>query len=612
MGSRSARAALVSAVLAASLAAASPAAAQDQREVTLVTGDQVVLDAQGKVADVLPAEGRENVPLRILRDQGSTHVIPDDARRLIDDGVLDPRLFDVAELGRAAAQATDAEDAEDADGTDTADAALPVIVTYAESAEGDDVRSSLFSGAADAPSPEVTAELSAINGEALSIAGDDAAATWRALADAPGVASISLDAAVHATLDESVAQIGAPRAWRAGYDGTGTTIAVLDTGISTRHEDLSGGGGKVIASRNFTDAADADDHYGHGTHVASIAAGTGAHHGGDYAGVAPGARLLNGKVLGDDGSGQTSDIIQGMEWAVDQGADIVNMSLGGSAPVTVDALEQAVNTLSAESDTLFVVAAGNSGPGAGSVGTPGTADAALTVGAVNDADALADFSSVGPRLRDGAVKPDVTAPGVGIAAAAAPGSIVETEGVPVADGYVGLDGTSMATPHVAGAAALLADQHPRWSGERLKAALVGSARPTADATEFQQGAGRVDVAAAVEQTVVAQPSSLALSSGLVDLDGQTSRKLEYRNLGDEDVTLRLSLSGSAPDGLFTLGRDELTVPAGGTSGVTVSANLLLGLPHLYSVTVTATGEGQTVRTPGAVTLQVGAGDLLNQ
>ncbi len=611
--SRPVRATLVTAVLAMSLAA-SPATAQEQRTVTLLTGDQVVLDAQGEIADLLHAEGREDIPLEVLPNQGATYVVPADARPLIDEGVLDPRLFDVAELGRA--------------GYDDAADELPVIVTYEESADPDDARSWLFSDDSAAAEPEVTAELPAINGEALNIAGDAAAATWQALtgsagdagdatlAAEPGVASIALDATVYATLDESVSQIGAPRAWRAGYDGTGVTIAVLDTGISTRHEDLDGD--KVIASRNFTDAADADDHYGHGTHVASIAAGTGAHSGGTYSGVAPDARLLNGKVLGDDGSGQESDIIQGMEWAVDQGADVVNMSLGGSAPVTIDALEQAVNALSAESDTLFVIAAGNSGPTTGSVGTPGTADAALTVGAVDDADALADFSSVGPRLRDGAVKPEVTAPGVGIGAAAAPGSVVTEEGTPVANGYVALDGTSMATPHVAGAAALLADQHPRWSGERLKAALIASATPSADTTAFQQGAGRIDVAAAVDQTVVAQPSALSLSSGLVDLDGQTSRKLEFRNLSDEDITLNLSVAGTdsvlgvpAPEGLFTLGRDQLTVPAGGTSGVTVSANLLLAAPEVYSLTVTATGEGQTVRTPGAVTVETDLTDLLS-
>src|SRR5690606_34268489 len=112
------------------------------------------------------------------------------------------------------------------------------------------------------------------------------------------------------------------------FDGTDTTIAVLDTGISPDHPDVAD---KVVAEENFSDAPDAGDGFGHGTHVASIAAGTGARSDGTYTGVAPGASLLNGKVLDDEGYGQTSWVLAGMEWAVDQGADVINMSLGDYA-----------------------------------------------------------------------------------------------------------------------------------------------------------------------------------------------------------------------------------------------------------------------------------------
>ncbi|WP_163567554.1 S8 family serine peptidase [Fodinicola feengrottensis] len=105
------------------------------------------------------------------------------------------------------------------------------------------------------------------------------------------------------------------------------------------------------------------DHFGHGTHVASIVAGSGAAFGGKYKGVAPGAKLLIGKVLGDDGSGYDSGIIAGMQWAVDQHARVVNMSLGSDEPSDgTDPMSQAVNMLTAQSGTLFVLAAGNSGP----------------------------------------------------------------------------------------------------------------------------------------------------------------------------------------------------------------------------------------------------------
>lgn len=222
---------------------------------------------------------------------------------------------------------------------------------------------------------------------------------------APGVASIRLDRVVKATLDVSVPQIGAPEAWVAGYDGTGVKIAVLDTGIDAGHPD---GGGKVVAQQNFTTEADAQDHNGHGTHVASTAAGTGAASDATYRGVAPGAELLNGKVLNSAGSGLTSDNVAGMEWAVAEGADIVNLSLGATDSLGTDPLEEAVDALSDQA--LFVIAAGNSGPGASTVGTPGIAESALTVGAVDKQNALASFSSRGPRFEDGGVKPDVTAP----------------------------------------------------------------------------------------------------------------------------------------------------------------------------------------------------------
>ena len=172
-----------------------------------------------------------------------------------------------------------------------------------------------------------------------------------------------------------------------------------------------------------------------------------------------------------------SDILAGMEWAAATlHAPIVNLSLGGTDTPDIDPLEDAVNRLSAEFGTLFVIAAGNEGVPL-AIDSPGSADAALTVGAVDGNDALAGISSTGPRLGDHAVKPDITAPGVAITAARAAGTAL---GPLVGDQYVTLSGTSMATPHVAGSAALLLEQHPDWSGAQLKAALMATAQPTAD------------------------------------------------------------------------------------------------------------------------------------
>ncbi|MEO3753500.1 S8 family serine peptidase [Streptomyces sp. B6B3] len=577
-------------------------ASAEGEQVRLITGDRVVLDGQGEVTGLIRAEGREDIPVQVREIGGATFVVPADARPLIADGTLDRRLFDVTELSR--------------EQYDTA-RELPITVTYEDRAEPDETRAELFSDTAAGERPEVDADLPAINGQALTVGSDQAAATWQALtrpadgaeplAAAPGIAAIALDGVVEATLDESVPQIGAPAAWDAGFDGEGVTIAVLDTGITTQHEDVSP---KVVAAENFSDSPDTEDRHGHGTHVASIAAGTGAHSDGTYTGVAPGAQLLNGKVLNDDGFGDESGIIQGMQWAVDQGADIVNLSLGGPADSEIGPMEEAVNTLSADSDALFVIAAGNDGPGEGTVGSPGTADAALTVGAVDTSDQLAEFSSTGPRPRDGAVKPDVTAPGVAIGAAAAPGSAMAEEGTPVADGYVALDGTSMAAPHTAGAAALLAQQHPDWDGERIKAVLTASAQP-GDHTAYQQGSGRIDVAAALDQTIVTDQGSLnfGLAEYPHDDNEPVTRELTYRNLGTQDATLQLEAAGTdpngepAPAGMFTLATDQVSVPAGGTATVEVTADTTLPrLNGTFDVVVTATGvdAGRTVHTPGVV------------
>lgn len=287
---------------------------------------------------------------------------------------------------------------------------------------------------------------------------------------------IWLDGRVDATLDRSTGQINAPAVWKAGYDGTSVKVAVLDTGVDQTHPDLAG---RISQAKDFSGSSGTGDVFGHGTHVASTVGGTGAASGGTRKGVAPGADLLIGKVLGDDGYGTESQVIDGMEWAAAEGAKVVNMSLGSDEVSDgTDPMSLAVDELSSTSGALFVVAAGNSGEqGQETIGSPGAADAALTVGAVDRDDSLAPFSSRGPRHGDRAVKPDVTAPGVGIVAARAAGT---TMGEPVDQYYVAASGTSMATPHVAGAAALLAQAHPTWSGQRLKDALISTAHTVGD------------------------------------------------------------------------------------------------------------------------------------
>jgi hypothetical protein len=306
-----------------------------------------------------------------------------------------------------------------------------------------------------------------------------------------------------------------------------------------------------------------------------------------------------------------------MEWAAEQGADVVNMSLGGDDTPGTDPIEAALERLSAAPDgPLFVVAAGNRGPEAGTLGSPGTSPAALTVGAVDKHDAIAAFSSRGPGGGDHGLKPDVTAPGVDIVAARAAGTALDR---PVDDHYTMASGTSMATPHVAGAAALLAQQHPGWSGQRIKQALTSSAAGRGGVSAFAQGTGRVDLARAVGQTVVSETSSL--SFGLRQWphhdDQPETKRVVYRNTGTEPVTLDLSVDVTGPDGrpgpegMFTLDARTVTVPADGTASVGLTADTRPGgdLDGDYSAHVTATGGGQVVRTAAAVLRETESYDL---
>ncbi|MBP2330857.1 subtilisin family serine protease [Kibdelosporangium banguiense] len=571
----------------AQVATAAPRATEtlQDRSVTLITGDRVVvLDDASNARTIIPGKGRERLAFSTYKRDGHLYVVPRDAVSLVAQGRLDERLFDVSTL---------AESGYD----DKSRSTVPVIVTYAPG-----VTSARIAGAT------TTANLSSVNASAMNA--EKSGAAWQSLTGA-GVKKVWLDGKRKASLDRSTVQIGAPAAWQAGYTGTGVKVAVLDTGVDQTHPDLAS---REIAEKNFSDSADAVDRVGHGTHVASTIAGTGAKANGKYKGVAYGASILDAKVLSDGGSGYDSWIISGMQWAVDQGAKVINLSLGGGDTPEIDPMEEAVNTLSAKHGTLFVIAAGNSGQaGAETVGSPGSADAALTVGAVDRDDSLAPFSSRGPRIGDAAIKPDITAPGVNIAAAkAAEGRL----GTPVADGYVAMSGTSMATPHVAGAAALLAQSHPDWAGEQLKAALTASAKPNPKLNPFEQGSGRVDVAKAITQSVSTTPTNISLGTQLWphDDDQPVSKNVTYRNSGKTDVTFDVAVNALGPDGkptpagLLTVSPAKVTVPAGGEAVVSITANTRIdGLDGIYSGTLTATSGDSvmnTVNTPVAINREV--------
>ncbi|WP_235968241.1 S8 family peptidase [Streptomyces mesophilus] len=561
--------------------------------VQLITGDMVEV-TDGRITGMHPAKGREDMPVSIRTVGEHEYAVPLDAQRLIAEGKVDQRLFDVTTLNSAQARKAYKQ-------------GLKVIVGYKGAAAA--ARAKVDGAGAT----KVRRNLESLNAEAVTTPAKDLPQLWNALTDndvkaaaatAPGIAKVWLDGTVKAQLDVSVPQIGADKAWAAGYDGKGVKVAVLDTGVDETHPELAG---QQLIEKNFSTSADSKDHQGHGTHVASTIAGKGV----KYKGVAPGAQIIDGKVLNDEGSGSESDIMVAIEWAAAEGADIVNMSLGGPDAPGVDPLEEVVNTYT-EQGVLFAIAAGNEGPGDKTVGSPGAAEGALTVAAVDKSDKLAEFSSRGPLVGDAGIKPDVSAPGVDITAASAPGNSIAEQVGENPPGYMTISGTSMATPHVAGAAALLKQQHPTWKAAELKGVLTASTKDVGY-TAFQQGSGRIQSDRALGQTVHATPVSLDLGKAAYphEDDQPITKTLTYKNEGTADVTLDLTASGkgpdgaAAPEGMFKVSPAQLTVPAGGTAEATVTADTKVEAPNgQYSGAVVATGGEQSVRSAFTVEREV--------
>ncbi|WP_194411306.1 S8 family serine peptidase [Microbacterium cremeum] len=552
----------------------SEAVAGSSHSVTLITGDRVTVTDMSdgthavEIETAVPGAGA-----RTYQVGDELHVLPEQALPYLASGALDPDLFNVSMLIEY--------------GYDDASVdATPLIVEQSASVQ-------TFS--APLPGLEVTAALPSIDGAAATLGHAESAAAWDALtASAPGARSFSaspvlaggieaihLDGKVRATLDSSVDFIDAPEAWADGHTGAGVTVAVLDTGYDDTHPDLQG---RVLdGSKSFVpDEEVAWDPNGHGTHVASTIAGTGVASEGTHRGVADGAQLLVGKVLDASGWGQDSWIIEAMEWA-GHNAPIVSMSLGSPQPSDgKDVMAEALNRISEETGSLFVVAAGNAGS-AESIGAPGSAEQAFTVGSVDDPSGeLSYFTSQGPLARSGALKPDVMGPGNDVTAARSADSGGE-------GAYIGMSGTSMATPHVAGAAAILLGANPGFTTAQLKAALASTA-VGGPYTPYQGGTGTIDVDAALESPVVAAGSG---DFGMLSWGEEpvpVERVVEYANRTDAEITVALtatlddttpSAGGGEPGPLsageiaydaLTMDATELTIPAGETRSVTLTVD----------------------------------------
>jgi serine protease AprX len=372
----------------------------------------------------------------------------------------------------------------------------------------------------------------------------------------PNVKYVSPNRSHRSFLDLTTTAVSASVAWQSGFDGSGVGIAIIDSGIALKH-DLTrpdGVGSRVIYSENFaTGQTDASDGYGHGTHVAGIAGSSGRDSSGitfkrTFKGVAPNVNLINLRVLDQNGAGLESDVISAIQQAINlkntYNIRVINLSLG--RPVfesyKLDPLCQAVEA-AWQAGIVVVTAAGNYGrddslhtKGYGTIASPGNDPYVITVGAMKtngtyytSDDTIASYSSKGPTLVDHIVKPDLVAPGNQVISLMAPNSTLalsypktlisnstfETIGASGSSGnYFMLSGTSMATPVVSGAAALLIQQHPSLTPDQVKARLMKTATKTlnlysvgTDAHNFQQynsqsdiftvGAGYLNIAAAL-------------------------------------------------------------------------------------------------------------------
>jgi serine protease AprX len=316
------------------------------------------------------------------------------------------------------------------------------------------------------------------------------------------------------------------------YDGTGVGIAVLDSGIDSNHAAFSSS--RVVKSVDFTGEGITSDSYGHGTHVASIAAGNGQVSNNSYVGIAPNASIVNLRVLNSQGVGSVSSLLAALDW-IKTNKDtykirVVNMSLGTSAVDSYknDPVCLAVRSL-VNAGLVVVAAAGNEGKDSsgtklyGQIHSPGIDPSVITVGAANtygtDArndDTVTTYSSRGPtrsfwtdasgvKHYDNLVKPDVVAPGNKIIDAQAAGNLLVTQN-PTLDANVSgssardqmyLSGTSMAAPVVSGAAALLLQANPKLTPNMVKALLMYTAQPLPGFNTFEQGAGEVNLEGAM-------------------------------------------------------------------------------------------------------------------
>lgn len=402
---------------------------------------------------------------------------------------------------------------------------------------------------------------------------------------------VKRDTLVRGYLIDSVPLVNATHVWAfnntlGNITGKNVTIAIIDSGIDYTHPDLGNctntshlaGNCKVLPGYDYVNNdADALDDEGHGTHVAGIAGANGS-----AKGVAPDATLIAYKVLDSAGWAYASDVIAAIENASAAGYDIISLSLGGNGNAD-DAMSTAVDA-AVNAGSVVVIAAGNSGPAASTIGSPGTARLAVTVGNTDKSDALHSTSSRGPNPGTLEIKPELTAPGEDISSTALGG------------GNTSMDGTSMSAPHVSGAAALIKQLHPSWSAAQIKAALVGSAKDLGfNLTD--QGAGRLNALSAVNVSFIANPALLSLGTQSNRLNNVTV-SFNLTELSNRTYNVSLSVSLRTGNATVSLNTSLVQLTALNTSeNIELFINLTTTPGGVYSGLITANSSDTNISIP---------------
>jgi subtilisin family serine protease len=466
--------------------------------------------------------------------------------------------------------------------------------------------------------------------------------TLETLRRVPGVEDVYPSVPYRPTLYSSPGFIGAPALWGAGLEsaGNGIKIGIIDDGVDRSHPFFSAAGyrppagypkgqrahttAKVIVARAFAPRSPRWRYArrpfdpvlsAHATHVAGIAAGnnrtsTGA---GRVSGVAPRAYIGNYKVLtiptvgGFGLNGNSPEIVAGIEAAVRDGMNVINLSIGeAEIEPGRDLVARALDGAAA-AGVIPVVAAGNDyiELGNGSLTSPGSSERAITVAAESiSGPTIASFSSGGPTPLSLRMKPDLTAPGVGVVS-----SVPRREGL-----WTQFSGTSMAAPHIAGAAALLRQRHPTWTVNQVKSALVLTGNPVyrsaserLEALSTRQGGGSANLPEADAPLLFAEPSSL--SFGLVSAGGSAARPLAPADAGGGAgawtvaVVAQTAPAGAAvvaPPAVAVPGELVVTASGGGAQGEAMGHVVLTRggerrrIPYWFRVTAPALGRHRPV------------------